>query len=186
MLGCGSSEEPSISEEDAAALVAKLDAIGADVGEGDCDGDNTALTRFAALDDQISVSTGINEQAKGDLGELLSTLEGQITDECAALAAEATETESTTTTTDDETTSTDSTSTTTTTTTDSTTTTSSDDSDDDEPVIPDPANPTPAPGSGPTPGGGGIPNTGGSSSGSGGTESGGIAPGRDLGQGTSR
>ena len=97
VLGCGSEDEkPTFSEEDAAALTSRLDAIGEDVSEGDCTGSSNVFTRIGAMRDQIEASEGINEQGKSDLGELIDGLEAQVTEECDEVASSSTTTSSST------------------------------------------------------------------------------------------
>jgi hypothetical protein len=149
VLGCGSeSEKPTFSEEDAAALTSRLDAINEDVNEGDCSGSSNAFTRIDAMRDQVEASEGINEQGKSDLTELIDELEAQVTEECEEAESTSTTTSSTTTedtTTEEEPTTTEETTTETTT---EKTTTEEEPTTTEEPETPEP----PSNGNGP-PGG---------------------------------
>ena len=153
LLGCGSEgEEPSISEEDAAALDSRLDAIQEDVSQGDCTDSSNVFTRLTATREQIDASEGINEQAKSDLSELLDELEAQITEECDA-AADASSTTSSSSSTEEDTTSSEEepTSTEESTSTKETTTTETTTTEEPSTTTPEPTEP---PGGGPP---GGVP-----------------------------
>lgn len=176
MLGCGSESNTDVSFSQTASgdFQNKLDVVQAFLADENCE---RATEAVGGLTQAVAESSETSEDAKAQLTELLGTLDEQIAEECAALAAaDPADTESTTTTTTEEDpTSTESTttSTTTTSTTDSTETTPPEDEEEPEiPVIPPE---TETPGNSPVspPG----------QSGSGGTESGGIEAGR---QGTSR
>ena len=181
MLGCGSSgEEPKISPEDADALNSRLDAIREDADQGDCTGSSTVFTRLTATRDQIDASSGINDQAKSDLNELLDELEAKIQADCDA-AAETSSTTDSSTSTEEDTTETESTTTEETTTEETTTedTTTEKPEEPEEPSTPTPPETSPGGGNGPP---GGVPP--GQTGGTGGTggESGGVGPGFESGR----